>query len=112
MTEPPSTPVRMRNRPPPNPGEAMREVLETLGLAIGEAARRMSMGPAELGNVLDGVMPVDADLAVRFERLTGAEPTLYLHMQDEIELWNARGRLATTLNRIKPAAPLPIKQGQ
>jgi antitoxin HigA-1 len=108
MTEPPSTPVRKRNRPPPHPGEAMREVLETLGLAIGEAARRMRMGPAELGNVFDGVMPVDADLAVRFERLTGAEPTLYLHMQDEIELWNARRRLARTLERIKPVTPLSV----
>jgi addiction module HigA family antidote len=112
MTEPPSSPARTRNRPPPHPGEAMREVLETLGLAISEAARRMSMGPSELGNVLDGVLPVDADLALRFERLTGAEPTLYLHMQDELELWNARRRLAMTLNGIKPAAPLPIKRGQ
>jgi antitoxin HigA-1 len=108
MTEPPSTPVRKRNRPPRHPGELMREVLATFGLSIAEAARRMRMGPAELGNVFDGVMPVDADLAVRFERLTGAEPTLYLHMQDEIELWNARRRLARTLERIKPVTPLSV----
>jgi addiction module HigA family antidote len=89
--------VRKRNRPPRHPGELVREVLVTFGPSIAEAARRMSMGPAELGNVFDGVMPVDADLAVRFERLTGAEPSLYLQMQDEIEFWNARLRLARTL---------------
>ena len=44
-------------------------------------------------------------MALRFGKLAGAAPELYLHMQDNHDLWHAQRRLAATLKGIEPPAP-------
>ncbi len=39
--------------------------------------------------VLRGESKVTADMALRFGALAGAAPELYLHMQDNHDLWHA-----------------------
>lgn len=82
----------------------MREILdEHLKLPIAQAARRMKISRPSLYPVLDGSGAVTADMALRFARLTGGRPELYLHMQEADDLRHAGQRLAKILKQIEPA---------
>lgn len=94
-------------RTPTHPGVLMREILDEhvrLVGGIAEAARRMKVARQSLYAVLNGHSAVTADMAVRFAKLTGGTPELFVQMQANYDLWNAQVRLKGTLARIKPAA--------
>lgn len=96
--------TRPFHRAPTHPGELMREILdEHVKLPIAEAARRMKVSRPSLYAVLNGTSAVTADMALRFGRLTGAAPDLYLQMQSQRDLWLAEQRLRDTLVEIEPA---------
>jgi len=81
----------------------MREILdEHVRLPIAQAARRMKVSRPSLYAVLKGEGSVTADMALRFARLTGGQPELYLSMQENYDLWHARRKLADTLKTIEP----------
>jgi addiction module HigA family antidote len=83
----------------------MREILDDhLRLPSVEAARRMKLSEAILDAVLSGAEAVTADTALRFGRLSGGSPELYVQMQAQYDLWMARERLKDTLPEIEPAA--------
>jgi antitoxin HigA-1 len=92
-------------RTPTHPGELMREILnDHVTLGVVEAARRMQISAPMLDAVLSGADSVTADMALRFGRLTGGAPELYVQMQAQFDLWTARQRLKDTLAQIEPAA--------
>jgi addiction module HigA family antidote len=98
-----SYPAVRARRAPTHPGELMREILEDhVKLPIAEAARRMKVSRAALYAVLDGRSAVTAEMAVRFAKLVGGEPSLYLHMQTGRDLWFAQEKLSR--EPIRPAA--------
>src|SRR5437764_9075179 len=73
---------RPLKRPPVHPGALMREILEDHAkLTVSEAARRMKVSRPALYAVLNGTAAVSAEMALRFARLTGGAPELYLNMQ-------------------------------
>ena len=64
----------------------MREILDDhVRLPITEAARRMKISRPTLYAVLTGKGAVTADMALRFGRLTGGAPELYLQMQAQLD---------------------------
>lgn len=97
--------IRGLHAAPAHPGELMRKVLEEhLRLPIAEAARRMAISRPALYNVLSGDAAVTADMALKFGRLVGGNPDLYVHMQSAYDLWHAHRRLKGRVAKIKPAA--------
>jgi addiction module HigA family antidote len=83
----------------------MREILdEHVKLPIAAAARRMKVSRPSLHAVLNGSASVTADMALRFGRLTGGAPELYVQMQARRDLWLAEQRLHDALLEIEPAA--------
>ena len=97
--------IRGLHAAPAHPGELMREILEEhVRLPIAEAARRMAISRPALYNVLNGEATVTADMALKFGRLVGGNPDLYVHMQSMHDLWHAHRRLKGRLAKIKPAA--------
>jgi addiction module HigA family antidote len=90
-----------------HPGALMREVLEEhVKLSIVEAARRMKVSRQALHAVLNGTAAVTAEMALRFARLTGGGPELYLSMQVNHDLEAAQQRLRHELADIEPAPQL------
>lgn len=90
---------------PTHPGELMRKILEEhVRLPIAEVARRMTISRPALYNVLNGDAAVTADMALKFGRLVGGNPDLYVHMQSAYDLWHAHRRLKGRLAKIRPAA--------
>ena len=97
-------PPRRKLRPL-HPGELWQEILEDhLKLSVANAAERMGVTRQSLYAVLRGEAKVTAEMALRFGRLAGTAPQLYLNMQSERDLWDAEERLADVLKRIKPPA--------
>jgi addiction module HigA family antidote len=96
---------RPTRRAPSHPGELMREILDDhVKMPVAEAARRMRVSRPSLYAVLNGKSAVTADMALRFGRLVGGAPELYVHMQASRDLWEAARRLKDTLPHIQPAA--------
>jgi antitoxin HigA-1 len=96
---------RPLRRAPTHPGALMREILdEHLKLSIAEAARRMKVSRQSLYAALDARGAVTADMALRFARLAGSAPELFVRMQTNYDLWHAQRRLEPTLRRIESAA--------
>lgn len=97
---PPRRPI---DRPPTHPGELFREILdEHLRLSVSEAARRMAVSRQSLHAVLRGESAVTADMALRFGRLVGGSPELYVQMQARRELWESEWKLHDVLDAIVP----------
>ena len=81
----------------------MREILEDHAkLTIAEAARRMGVSRPALYAVLNGTASVTAEMALRFARLTGGAPELYIDMQIGYYFEMARQRLKDALAKIAP----------
>ena len=95
---------RPLQRAPVHPGALMREILEEhVKMTISEAARRMKITRPALYAALNGTAAVTAEMALRFARLTGGEPELYLNMQAGHDLEMAQQRLRDELADIQPA---------
>jgi addiction module HigA family antidote len=93
-------------RAPSHPGELMREILEDhVKMSVAEAARRLRVSRPALYAVLNGTSAVTAEMALRFTRLTGGSPDLYLQMQVARDLWQAAQRLHDELAEIEPGDP-------
>jgi antitoxin HigA-1 len=88
---------------PSHPGALWREILdEHVKLPIAEAARRMKISRQSLYEVLNGGK-VTAEMALRFGKLVGGDPSLYVRMQTNYDLWNAQQKLEAELRQIKTA---------
>jgi HTH-type transcriptional regulator / antitoxin HigA len=53
------------------PGETLRELLEERGLSQRDLAQRAGLSPKRVNRLLQGLVPLSADVAVRLERVTG-----------------------------------------
>lgn len=66
----------------PHPGEVIREeVIEALGLTIGQAAEILDVRQATLSDMVDGKASLTAEMALRLEKAFGASMELLLRMQ-------------------------------
>ena len=62
----------------------------------------MKVSRPALYAVLNGTAAVTADMALRFGRLTGGAPELFMQMQAARDLWLAEQRLRDELTEIEP----------
>lgn len=90
---------------PPHPGELLREdVLMPLQLSVTEAAERLAMSRVALSRVLNGRAAVSPDLAVRLERAGASTARVWLAMQANYDLAQARGRDQPKIRRLDDEA--------
>jgi HTH-type transcriptional regulator / antitoxin HigA len=59
------------------PGETLRELLEERGLSQRDLARRTGLSPKHVNRLLQGLVPLSADVAVRLERVTGTPARIW-----------------------------------
>jgi HTH-type transcriptional regulator/antitoxin HigA len=59
------------------PGETLRELLEERGMSQRDLARRSGLSPKHVNKLLQGLVPLSADVAVRLERVTGTPARLW-----------------------------------
>src|SRR5579859_6778112 len=60
-----------------SPGETLQELLEERGMSQRELALRAGLSPKHVNKLLQGLVPLSADVAVRLERVTGTPARLW-----------------------------------
>lgn len=94
---------------PPHPGFSLRDdVLPALGLSVTEAARQLNVTRAALSRVINGRAAISPEMALRIEGWLGVEhggrADLWLGLQSDYDLWQARKAGAPKVKRAKLVA--------
>ena len=76
---------------PGHPGEVLREYLPE-GLGVSDAARHLGVTRQTLSALINGRAGVSASMALRLEAALGVSAEMWLGMQTNFDLWNARKR--------------------
>ncbi|MEI9901232.1 MAG: HigA family addiction module antitoxin [Hyphomicrobium sp.] len=84
------TAVRNPNRPPTHPGALLRDtVLPTLGRSKVQIAALAGISRQHLNDILNEKKPISPAIAVRFGKLFGNGPDLWVRMQAAYDTWYA-----------------------
>ena len=63
------------------PGETLRELLDEQGLTQRELARRADLSPKHVNRLLQGLVPLSADVAQRLEHVTGTPARIWNRLE-------------------------------
>jgi antitoxin HigA-1 len=80
--------MRMHN--PPHPGRVLREYLGDM--AVSAAAAHLRVTRVTLSRVLNSKAGISASMALRLAAALGTTPELWMNMQSQYDLWQAKRR--------------------
>ena len=92
---------RMHN--PPHPGAVLREWLPE-GMTVTDAAAALQVARVTLSKILNGSAGISADMALRLAQWLNTSPDVWLGLQTEYDLWQAKQRQRPTIEPIRKAA--------
>jgi addiction module HigA family antidote len=76
---------------PPHPGQSVRlDCLEPLGLSVAEAAKLLHVARQTLNNLVNGKSGISPEMAIRLSKAFGSSPEIWLGMQLDYDLAQAR----------------------
>ena len=82
---------RIMTRRPTHPGEIIKaHYLEPLELTVTALAARLGVSRKLLSNLVNGRAAVTVDMALRLSRAFNTTPDLWLNLQRNLDLWEAR----------------------
>ena len=85
-----------------HPGAILREdVLPSMTISVSEFARRIGVSRQMLHRILAETHGVTPEMALRIGEFLGNGPELWLRMQQDYDLWQARDAMKPTLDRIR-----------
>lgn len=85
---------------PPHPGEFIVDsYMEPFGLSCRRLAAKLDVAASTLNRVLKKQSGISPEMALRLSKALGRSPESWLVMQDNYDLWKARGRVK--LQKIK-----------
>lgn len=83
--------MKMTMRNPSHPGLIIRDdVLPDLQLSVNQAAEQLGVPCATLSHVINGRCAITAEMALRVGKWVGNGPEIWLRMQGQYDLWQAR----------------------
>jgi antitoxin HigA-1 len=72
---------------PAHPGRVLREWLG--GMQVSEAAARLHVSRVTLSRILNCKAGISADMSLRLSEALGTNPTLWIDLQSQYDLWRA-----------------------
>ena len=98
-----------RQRQPTHPGRILRTALADAGLNAAKAAPMIGTTKVTLGRIMaeENPAPVTIDMALRLGTFFGNGAELWIGLQTDYDLWNARERMQSELATIKPVERSP-----
>lgn len=78
---------------PPHPGQVLRDYLPE-GMPVTEAAKRLGVSRVALSRVLNQRAAISADMALRLEAALHTSASMWVGMQADYDLWQARQKPA------------------
>ena len=89
---------------PPHPGEILREdYLKPLGLSVTDAAKALGVARKTLSALLNERAGVSPAMAFRLARAFDTSPELWVNLQSQYDLWQAREVDLRGVARLVPA---------
>ena len=76
---------------PPHPGEVLQEYLPE-SVSVTAAAQKLGVSPQALAAILNGRADISAEMAMRLSNALGTSPDMWLEMQMQYDLWQAKQR--------------------
>jgi addiction module HigA family antidote len=93
--------ARRPNRQPTHPGAILREdVLPALRITVTKLADLLGVTRQQVHRILAEESAVSPDMAWRLGKLLGNGPDLWIRMQEAYDLWQARKKLGSALDKI------------
>ena len=94
-----------RGLPPMHPGELLRdEILPALDRPKTEIAKLLGVSRQTLYDILEERQPVTPAMALRFGKLCGNGPDLWLNLQKRYDLHQAQQKLGEQISKIPTLA--------
>src|ERR1700704_4393800 len=91
----------LKGLPPMHPGEMLREdVLPSLGKSKTEVAGLLGISRQTLFDILSEKQPITPAMALRFGKLLGNGPDIWIDLQRAYDLHNAEKKLSKVLAKI------------
>jgi addiction module HigA family antidote len=89
---------------PPHPGEILREdYLRPLGLTVSGSAKALGVARKTLSALLNERAGISPAMALRLARALGTSPELWINLQAQFDLWQARDVDLGRVERLVPA---------
>ena len=84
-----------RHRPPTHPGRMLlEEFLEPIGMTQVELANRIKVSYPRVNEIVNGKRGISPSFAIVLESALGTSAEMWVRMQAEYDLWEARQRVA------------------
>jgi len=84
---------------PPHPGQVLREYLPEK-MQITEAAQRLGVSRVALSRVINQRAAISPDMALRLEAALNTSASMWVGMQADYDLWQARQKPAPKVERL------------
>ena len=79
---------------PPHPGEFIREIyLQPFRNSSRSVAEKLKVSPSTFNRLVNGASNVSPEMALRLSKTLGHSAESWLAMQDNYDLWRARGQV-------------------
>lgn len=78
-----------RQAKPVHPGEVIADILQDLEIDEQEFAKILGISLETVENIINGKQSITVDLAIRIGKALGNGHTLWLNLQQKIDVWNA-----------------------
>lgn len=93
--------MKMHN--PPHPGEILKGLyMEPLELTVTKLAEWLHVDRKTISRLVNARAPVTVDVALRLAKAFSTTPDLWLGMQQDYDIWQARKRPLREISGIKP----------
>lgn len=102
--------IAMAMHNPTHPGLIIRDdVLPELRLSVNEAAEQLGVSRVTLSRVINGRSAITAEMALRVGKWVGNGPEIWLRMQGQYDLWQAKKKGDPKVKKAKrPAAAAAV----
>lgn len=89
---------------PPHPGMLVKEAMEALGLSARGLAKELEVAPSTVQRLVVGKTDISPEMALKLSAVVGSSPQVWLGMQNDYDLWQARERVDVShLHRLQMA---------
>lgn len=96
-------PVTGQMHNPPHPGAILKDaVIDALDLTVTEAAERLDVDRITLSRLINGQASVSVEMALRLAKALGTTPDVWLGVQNDYDVWQARKSHKPDLSRVRP----------
>lgn len=96
---------------PPHPGEILLELhIKPRKLKITKLAELLGVERKAVSRIIHGHTGISAEMALRLGRIFNTSPGLWLTLQKDYDLWQAKNSLQKTVARLKPLPKVQFEQ--